>query len=159
MQLSSLKAWSSASAFLLTHPLRGVTSLQSMDSSKRTFLLTHPLWGATFFMHSDKINLNISTHTPLAGCNTICFTFPTVGSISTHTPLVGCNHIVRIMHPNLFNFYSHTPCGVQLFPSKSLYSSNKFLLTHPLWGATEKIINYGMFLKFLLTHPLRGATS
>ena len=98
------------------------------------FLLTHPLRGAT--------------HT--------CNPFPTVSAISTHTPLAGCNCFLCTPGILDFDFYSHTPCGVQ-HPSPSPSGIiRQFLLTHPLRGATHAT-NLLMMTAIISTHtPLAG---
>ncbi len=79
------------------------------------FLLTHPLRGATHQMRQLQLGLQISTHTPLAGCN-------------------GWQQEVKCY---TMDFYSHTPCGVQLVAFDFFASQRLFLLTHPLRGATR----------------------
>ena len=144
--------------FLLTHPLRGATNAENIQSILITFLLTHPLRGATkngigacaFFPFllthplrgATKIYPGISngyqfllTH-PLRGATDMKQKIEHYSYISTHTPLAGCNNNVdgRMYCSNYF--YSHTPCGVQQQGTNNNRRKKEFLLTHPLRGAT-----------------------
>ena len=145
------------------------------------FLLTHPLRGATSILIETCFVSDISTHTPLAGCNPVHIPPPpNIFYFYSHTPC-GVQRRAAYAAKKPKNFYSHTPCGVQLrlfhFETRLL----QFLLTHPLRGATivvfiiisvcknfyshtpcgvqqtQKIVN-SFKMPFLLTHPLRGAT-
>ena len=100
--------------FLLTHPLRGATNEKRKEIKKEKFLLTHPLRGATIDLWDVLKKEHISTHTPLAGCN---------GNAAHDNNMK--------MH-----FYSHTPCGVQPLWHQTACQCRRFLLTHPLRGAT-----------------------
>ncbi len=101
------------------------------------FLLTHPLRGATKTAGKSMSEALISTHTPLAGCNVIFVFFVVYFVISTHTPLAGCNITAIDLQHYQNDFYSHTPCGVQLKPDMPIIPPSTFLLTHPLRGATR----------------------
>ncbi len=126
---------------------------------KYGFLLTHPLRGATPSLLSDCVSLSF---------------------LLTH-PLRGATQKQHLLFMQYINFYSHTPCGVQLNFWKPDSRKFQFLLTHPLRGATYELYQYcrrvlnfyshtpcGVqlhvllilthLLTFLLTHPLRGAT-
>ena len=81
-----------------------------------------------------------------------------IAKISTHTPLAGCNQITQDVLDLALHFYSHTPCGVQHISNPNFTRIKKFLLTHPLRGATPMFGYISTFCPFLLTHPLRGAT-
>ena len=84
------------------------------------------------------MSFKISTHTPLAGCNVNLVKLKEDENISTHTPLAGCNNYAIVVGNGAYDFYSHTPCGVQQLQDKIMNSKKKFLLTHPLRGATAK---------------------
>ncbi len=143
--------------FLLTHPLRGATNCRLhrdcyMDISTHTplagcnlcpapkpaisavFLLTHPLRGATWSAYGAIVNLKISTHTPLAGCN--------IQDIRERD-----NHL---------HFYSHTPCGVQRYSAHYRICYDKFLLTHPLRGATVLAWSNSLIISISTHTPLAG---
>ncbi len=101
------------------------------------FLLTHPLRGATTFLKNWGKRYRISTHTPLAGCNLWRGILHHHACISTHTPLAGCNEKLIITQTDGTDFYSHTPCGVQQPKLRNSLPFRRFLLTHPLRGATQ----------------------
>ena len=101
------------------------------------FLLTHPLRGATIMASNCLPVQAISTHTPLAGCNDESGkTIDEIKNFYSHTP---CGvQLMRIkLHVLPQHFYSHTPCGVQLNVHGNLKIGIPFLLTHPLRGATR----------------------
>ncbi len=149
-----------ASQFLLTHPLRGATELQEKYNTDIQNFYSHTPCGVQPDFGFDISEDKISTHTPLAGCNltsgqigalhwhfyshTPCGVQHIMASnclpvqaISTHTPLAGCNARTRAPAIAIANFYSHTPCGVQPMRSTYIRFHCKFLLTHPLRGATR----------------------
>ncbi len=56
--------------------------------------------------------------------------------ISTHTSHAGCDQEIIVLSFFYVYFYSRTPCGVRQTSSKRSIYFLKFLLTHPMWGAT-----------------------
>ena len=79
-------------------------------------------------------------------------------TISTHTPLAGCNKNSWKKHERSFNFYSHTPCGVQRY-LRLFRSLLCYFYSHTPCGVQHYSYRFTTLSKwFLLTHPLRGAT-
>ncbi len=101
------------------------------------FQPTHPLRGATSRGVSVTVVATISTHAPLAGCDEELSKALIKRLISTHAPLAGCD----IKHASLNE------------------TRQTFQPTHPLRGATVRIMSRGSSVGFQPTHPLRGATS
>ena len=57
------------------------------------------------------------------------------------------------------NFYSHAPCGARPGKGTERKTSQTFLLTRPMRGATCRHIRSSLpDRRFLLTRPMRGAT-
>ncbi len=78
--------------------------------------------------------------------------------ISTHTPLTGCNRVSTSGTTGSFNFYSHTPHGVQRNKYFISFYPNNFY-SHTPHGVQHWNISWRNFINiFLLTHPSRGAT-
>ena len=148
---------------------------------RQGFLLTHPSRGATILDSGvGRLNINFYSHTPhgvqrnrlreLDAISSFLLTHPSRGativlennfnhfSISTHTPLTGCNEKIFIKFSKTGNFYSHTPHGVQLYVTGWKSKRLGFLLTHPSRGATSRKRFLPSCNEFLLTHPSRGAT-
>ena len=84
-------------------------------SGHRKFLLTRPMRGATNPIFKDWAVYDISTHTPHAGRDKI-----SSRSITDE-----------------INFYSHAPCGARHRTPPLPQSTNEFLLTRPMRGATS----------------------
>ena len=98
--------------FLLTRPLRDVTSEKSRSARDFLFLLTRPLRDVTFYALCFFPCFFISTHTPLAGRDHLSSPFPSgFWPISTHTPLAGRDGILTLNSERTEHFYSHAPCG------------------------------------------------
>ena len=99
--------------FISTHtPLAGRDGLAGdVASFYNLFLLTRPLRDVTSVKNKLSEIGSISTHTPLAGRDITGIQDLTVTVISTHTPLAGrdINGFIPIM--DAWNFYSHAPCG------------------------------------------------
>ena len=57
----------------------------------------------------------------------------------------------------VWNFYSHIPCGMWLFFFFCQYPFRQFLLTHPVWDVTRRLM-YSLLRGFLLTHPVWDVT-
>ena len=143
--------------FLLTHPLRGATNTsdetfnQLVDFYSHTpcgvqrwkkiivypvlaFLLTHPSRGATAVFAPPVLLCGISTHTPLTGCN---------------------NEVQSVMLRHK-DFYSHTPCGVQLKPLEVLMIQMYFY-SHTPCGVQRAVDSYIFRNVLISTHtPLAG---
>ena len=124
-----------------------------------TFLLTHPLRGATNGYLGISSWAFISTHTPLAGCNRCQgLGFILEKNFYSHTPC-GVQHVPVMLIIMILNFYSHTPCGVQRCSFSNKYHIEYFY-SHTPCGVQHNVKNYiHIIRKFLLTHPLRGATT
>ena len=75
------------------------------------FLLTRPLRDVTTLKMNVQNTLIISTHTPLAGRDQADGHADQRLNISTHTPLAGrdLDHYPVFIHHQ--DFYSHAPCG------------------------------------------------
>ena len=145
------------------------------------FLLTHLLRGATSLKHGyPKMVKNFYSRTSCEVQRSIQINIAVIMSISTHAPLARCNLFVvltQVLFGNFYsrtscevqrnkagtfknfcNFYSRTSCEVQPFLHDLYVSWYKFLLTHLLRGATTFNGFKRDFAVFLLTHLLRGAT-
>ena len=120
--------------FLLTRPLRDVTTTQFVITECRIisthtplagrdryvfrhvnwvfqFLLTRPLRDVTTCQVRIVQIADISTHTPLAGRDIVPAVSPDLCRISTHTPLAGRDNTNMGMMQGFNDFYSHAPCG------------------------------------------------
>ncbi len=101
----------------------------------------------------------ISTHTPLAGCNCLYMGEMTLFyNFYSHTPC-GVQPYVFLLIIIWSNFYSHTPCGVQLQYSQRKLQLSVFLLTHPLRGATVKVRVCGLYHGISTHTPLAGCNT
>ena len=56
-------------------------------------------------------------------------------------------------------FNSRTPCGVRLKVLEGNYNDNTFQFTHPVWGATPRLLSAAVALAFQFTHLVWGATT
>ena len=123
----------------------------------------------------------ISTHTSLVGCDNRFYVFFCLIRISTHTSLVGCDYKF-LGYVEVSDISTHTSLvGCDVYAFALLSSLKLFLLTHPLWDVTWRIISSyitlinfyshipcGMWRNinvcnrngsgFLLTHPLWDVT-
>ena len=139
--------------------MRGATSAPLTQRRTCRFLLTHPMRGAT--LNFQKIIL-------------------LVGNFYSRTPCEVRLPILKRLALRM-NFYSRTPCEVRRKMLTHLKNHSKFLLTHPMRGATRtrkedaspiQISTHAPharcdtgrakrtlhLYRFLLTHPMRGAT-
>ena len=119
--------------FLLTRPLRDVTS-NFIDNGGGDIISTHtPLAGRDFQWDGGRRDALISTHTPLAGRDGNQCPVNLETGISTHTPLAGRDYPFLALSASIFlflltrplrdvtacqvvqcalnYFYSHAPCG------------------------------------------------
>ena len=147
------------------------------------FLLTHPVWDVTLKVHEHIARTEISTHTSRVGCDCgqLYYSKILLQFLLTH-PVWDVTNANFVNELNLYNFYSHIPCGMWLnycrFDGISFRISthtsrvgcdlpapggsgrvNKFLLTHPVWDVTWFRAVAGYYeVQFLLTHPVWDVT-
>ena len=95
--------------------MRGATSAPLTQRRTCRFLLTHPMRGAT--LNFQKIIL-------------------LVGNFYSRTPCEVRLPILKRLALRM-NFYSRTPCEVRRKMLTHLKNHSKFLLTHPMRGATR----------------------
>ena len=76
-------------AFLLTRPLRDVTTPRAIPADSRDISTHTPLAGRDTILDRTENGFQISTHTPLAGRDQVITDFAADLIISTHTPLAG----------------------------------------------------------------------
>ena len=76
-----------------------------------TFLLTRPLRDVTTAAFASTSSNAISTHTPLAGRDGGTSDYNGLKNISTHTPLAGRDRESAHASAAANDFYSHAPCG------------------------------------------------
>ena len=136
-----------------------VVDLTLLDNDEfNGFLLTHPMRGAT------------PRRAPVGR----------IRSISTHAPHARCDGCPPALDGGQCYFYSRTPCEVRPAQNMANATTQAFLLTHPMRGATSVTTYYFVLIvisthapharcdpnaperhqthQFLLTHPMRGAT-
>ena len=120
-----------------THTSRvGCDITQNLRQSQTKFLLTHPVWDVTELSQSSQ----------------------PINYISTHTSRVGCDINKMFEKGRITDFYSHIPCGMWRAERGQAGGIWGFLLTHPVWDVTQKILPPRRVLKFLLTHPVWDVT-
>ena len=120
--------------FLLTRPLRDVTR-DDVWYTLRTKISTHtPLTGRDVMM-AHLLNISvISTHTPLTGRDIFIQSISPLHKISTHTPLTGRDRVPETVRRPYRHFYSHAPYGTWL-PMPLSVSHSSLISTHtPLTG-------------------------
>ena len=145
-------------SFLLTRPLRDVTSWLAFLIFILVFLLTRPLRDVTNPLFRICQLFSISTHTPLTGRDLVRFRLCSRIAISTHTPLTGRDIPESLIACSNKHFYSHAPYGTwQTYPVP-LIGDVEFLLTRPLRDVTKGRNYIGSVGVFLLTRPLRDVT-
>ena len=131
------------------------------------FQSTHPVWGATACRQNIAQVAVISIHAPRVGCDRISG-FKWVHPISfqsTHPVWGATLQSTSISMLNILHFNPRTPCGVRhgggtccgRRRSISIHaprvgcdltlpwlaaSTKKFQSTHPVWGATERVIRF-----------------
>ncbi len=146
--------------FQSTHPLRGATPSEELQTLPTAFQSTHPLRGATksepntftwgvISIHAPLAGCDqeicckalgkdgISIHAPLAGCDDHRVLFRHAVPISIHAPLAGCDLAVSRSSRRAANFNPRTPCGVRLIIAFYFGTQSQFQSTHPLRGATS----------------------
>ncbi len=163
-----------------SHTPCGVQLITCLNSKSKKDFYSHTPCGVQRSYNIPVVStVAISTHTPLAGCNKnvgiwactqrpFLLTHPLRGAtvnfiifespllfLLTH-PLRGATNELTPGDLVFFNFYSHTPCGVQRGVRMSDRETAKFLLTHPLRGATVYRIHQEIFLSISTHTPLAG---
>ena len=104
------------------------------------FLLTRLLRGATAKMVDVGAMCRISTHTPLARRDDDPSAYDVVTEISTHTPLARRDKDDEYAAREADNFYSHASCEARRSRLDHYQTTDGFLLTRLLRGATVKQI-------------------
>ena len=120
--------------FQSTHPLRGATPSEELQTLPTAFQSTHPLRGAT------KSEPNTFTW----------------GVISIHAPLAGCDLAVSRSSRRAANFNPRTPCGVRPESGNRRRQWEEFQSTHPLRGATRKRHDLHRKSEISIHAPLAG---
>ena len=77
----------------------------------KIFLLTRPMRGVTSMMQISDDFQDISTHTPHAGRDSNILWVYLIALISTHTPHAGRDIVTICASVPPDHFYSHAPCG------------------------------------------------
>ena len=106
-----------------------------------------PLAGCDHELSKLKADWKISIHAPLAGCDARDVYGIDNGLISIHAPLAGCDVQAITNFRVIVHFNPRTPCGVRLDTSIVIGTIKKFQSTHPLRGATPRIIKIESRLK------------
>ncbi len=144
------------SAFLLTHPSRGATENGTICLEYYRFLLTHPSRGATRPIRNQPLHWSFLLTHPSRGATAVFAPPVLLCGISTHTPLTGCNNEVQSVMLRHKDFYSHTPCGVQLKPLEVLMIQMYFY-SHTPCGVQRAVDSYIFRNVLISTHtPLAG---
>ena len=132
----ALTQWRSRSSFNSRTPC-GVRHKGGRGSLPRlSFQFTHPVWGATHRTSHQGYRYQVSIHAPRVGCD----------GRSSHG------------QASAPSFNSRTPCGVRLYLICMHLLISLFQFTHPVWGATERLLRVGGKYVFQFTHPVWGAT-
>ena len=167
--------------FLLTRPLRDVTSLYRRSVTIH-YISTHtPLTGRDFYDYVEqKFWQYFYSHAPYGTWPISSSLIFSIALISTHTPLTGRDERWWKNRIVFRYFYSHAPYGTWRYTMYFSVDIQKFLLTRPLrdvtripwWYADHKTISTHTPLTgrdnlakesiqgstFLLTRPLRDVT-
>ena len=124
--------------FLLTHPVWDVTGIPTDITPVWTNFYSHIPCG---MWHGNGLSINssikISTHTSRVGCD-----LPALHNIAnrfyfySHIPC-GMWPILEAQGEQQYDFYSHIPCGMWRPVKVTVWRSETFLLTHPVWDVTE----------------------
>ena len=165
--------------FQSTHPLRGATPSEELQTLPTAFQSTHPLRGATksepntftwgvISIHAPLAGCDqeicckalgkdgISIHAPLAGCDDHRVLFRHAVPISIHAPLAGCDLAVSRSSRRAANFNPRTPCGVRPESGNRRRQWEEFQSTHPLRGATRKRHDLHRKSEISIHAPLAG---
>ena len=109
--------------------------------SQAEFLLTRPMRGATIKGTIIPNDYKISTHTPHAGRDRSSRQTIPRGKISTHTPHAGRDRKSKMQRKSCL-ISTHTPhAGRDRAKNSAGLSAAKFLLTRPMRGATNMMVN------------------
>ena len=139
--------------------MRGATETRVAGKTVRLNFYSHTPCGVQHSARTHfKLSLDFYSHTPCGVQQLAFWIIENLNNFYSHTPCGVQPHLICIDYI-ITNFYSHTPCGVQHKTCGSPEHSFRFLLTHPLRGATTSASHSFFPCSFLLTHPLRGATS
>ena len=150
---------SSATIFQSTRPLRGATSLPSLQIRARpSFQSTRPLRGATCSGHAGiSLVALISIHAPLAGRDSAGLIFRlSLPSFQSTRPLRGAtgDHAQHLHAPHYFN--PRAPCGARLYAPVASAQRKKFQSTRPLRGATRIFCENAYACCISIHAPLAG---
>ena len=100
------------------------------------FQFTHPVWGAT-------------KRSSWMFRNTV---------VSIHAPRVGRDRDSLARGSRSGSFNSRSPYGARSLRVTAHSTNVLFQFTHPMWGATERLLRVGGKYVFQFTHPMWGAT-
>ena len=141
--------------FLLTHPVWDVTSYKWKLFCYFKFLLTHPVWDVTAFHTSCyRIIVFLLTHPVWDVTGAICLSFRRIYDFYSHIPCGMWRYLFWYRRRRIMNFYSHIPCGMWLRRCYLKYCRDKFLLTHPVWDVTMRMLKLENIIQ-ISTHTSR----
>ena len=100
----------------------------------------------------------VSTHAPHARCDLLLFSYILFSSVSTHAPHARCDITTTEDYLEHVSFYSRTPCEVWQQNLLKHSWSQRFYSRTPCEVRQLVLITCIVLEKFLLTHPMRGAT-
>ena len=122
--------------FQFTHPVRGATVIDEIESLQHKFQFTHPVRGATDANLTTKQYVEFQFTHPVRGATRLARELVRKLSVSIHAPRAGCDlNLVQMSSGNVC-FNSRTPCGVRLQHRYIVEFYLKFQFTHPVRGAT-----------------------
>ena len=144
--------------FQSTHPLRGATGRGAITASALDHFNPRTPCGVRLAgQRSMGRKLRISIHAPLAGCDgrQLCRRHAKL-AISIHAPLAGCDGSEVRRNTVKPNFNPRTPCGVRQTGLAGDTSWTAFQSTHPLRGATAKLVAQYIESGISIHAPLAG---
>ena len=120
------------------------------------FQFTHPVRGATVVNNFGEGSTIVSIHAPRAGCDILITWNYFLAKVSIHAPRAGCDNRQYVVIYGLIRFNSRTPCGVRLPRYLAMALSRKFQFTHPVRGATVRLLDDAHTLQVSIHAPRAG---
>ena len=146
--------------FQSTHPVRGATTYNRLDSQHKYISIHAPRAGCDQLHSHQHLKETISIHAPRAGCDSLAhFCDVKLTRFQSTHPVRGATFSASTGPFRSGNFNPRTPCGVRPADDKSATFRHYFNPRTPCGVRQRRHIRAAHLDIFQSTHPVRGATS
>ena len=130
----------------------------------------NPLYGRYVSIHAPHVGCDMAAKRMIGDSTKFQFTHPVWGAtkrsswmfrntvVSIHAPRVGRDRDSLARGSRSGSFNSRSPYGARSLRVTAHSTNVLFQFTHPMWGATERLLRVGGKYVFQFTHPMWGAT-